>query len=103
MTLAVSVQRQSKTTFPLAICDICIGPSRSRFDEERPKGLLRNGNVLPSLVTSWTRLAERSKRGTDLFREKLWLLPGREVPSFGEPVVIDEFGYAFSVQLPGAA
>ena len=35
---------------------------------------------------------ERSEPRADLLREKLRLLPGREVPAFIELVVVDEFG-----------
>ena len=36
-------------------------------------------------------LSERSKRGTDLFREKLRLFPRREVAAFVHSVIVDGF------------
>src|ERR1700680_5237014 len=38
------------------------------------------------------RLAQRFECSPQLLREELWLLPGRKVPAFGEPVVVNEFG-----------
>src|SRR3982751_2896837 len=40
---------------------------------------------LPAMIR-----AERSKRGTDLFREKLRLLPGREVAALVDLVEVDQ-------------
>src|SRR5258708_12452052 len=44
------------------------------------------------VVSCRPRSAERSKRGTDLFREKFRLFPGRKVPALVQLVVMDEFG-----------
>ena len=46
----------------------------------------------PFCCGCWARLAERSKRSTDLFGEELRLFPRRKVPAFLDLVVMDEFG-----------
>ena len=46
--------------------------------------------------------AQRLEARAKLLREELRLFPGGEVPALGQPVVVDSFGKAFSVQLRGA-
>ena len=41
------------------------------------------------------RSAQRPEACADLFRESLRLLPRGEVPAFGEPVVMNQFGIGF--------
>src|SRR3989337_2873357 len=41
------------------------------------------------------RLPKRPKSVADLLREDLRLLPGREVPAFREPVVVNQLGIGF--------
>src|SRR5262245_25742793 len=38
----------------------------------------------------YTLFAQRSEARAHLFREELWLFPGREMAAFIEPVVVDE-------------
>ena len=44
--------------------------------------------------------AQRLERGPELLDEDLRLLPGRKVPAFVEPVVMDQFGKRFLCPTP---
>src|SRR5215467_11500483 len=41
------------------------------------------------------RLAQRAEAGAQFVGEGLWLFPRREMPAFGQPVVMDEVGVGF--------
>src|SRR5688500_10491728 len=54
-----------------------------------------SGTQMPCAAAQTFRLPKRPKSVADLLREDLRLLPGREVPAFREPVVVNQLGIGF--------
>jgi hypothetical protein len=50
--------------------------------------------------TASTVSAQRPERGPELLDKDLLLLPGRKVPAFVEPVVMNQFGMNFAQRRP---
>src|SRR5438093_3447871 len=71
----------------------CQTEHRARLEKATARCFIWSFHRLnPFCCGCWARLAERSKRSTDLFGEELRLFPRRKVPAFLDLVVMDEFG-----------
>src|SRR5882762_5986186 len=76
---------------------VVVGIRATRRESRRPRAVLPprsapQGSPPGSLTPYLTLLPERAERRPQVLGEERRLFPGREVPAFGELVVIDEFG-----------